>query len=403
MTSFENKIITEKYIIKLKELSCSVSNNYINNRFSLIIKYMNGEAILDNIPLCSNYFSMISTDYKKVPFLIKSDLYSELAFLDSLNQGKLLKVIKEIKANYDSDILNETEIRKTMDDGQIIERNLNLLEEFKTEFGYDPINNSILTKTDDFNLNTNDDDDFYQINKHNEDTDLNSSDLINNPDNQDNLGTSKKTTTKKISNPITTTITSVSTPNYSLDSLNQLFDIMKVDFNEIIKDVVDTESSTSGIKKNKSTTKKGKSTKLVEPVEEIKDYKKHIQYLVFSISKIDLSGINQELAIKAVLELASIYKLGKILYQSDLKMNLLYIFLIKKYNNSEAMYLVGEELIEGSTIQKNVKYGAQLIRAAAEDKHPKAMLRLKNLIRNKQIARNERDNDIVSSSSDEDN
>jgi hypothetical protein len=410
MTSFENKIIIEKYIIKLKELSCSTSNNYVNNRFSLIVKYMNGDTILDSVPLSQNYFNIISSDFNKVPFLIKSDLYSELTFLDSLNQGNLLKVIKDLKSDYNNDIKKEAELRSTMDDGQIIERNLNLLEEFKNEFGYDPINDSILSKHDDFNLNDGNDDLYITFDKTYPEE---ARDDFKNQSPSD----SNTQTTNINSNTCHNSNSNINSNIFNLDALNQLFDIMKVDFNEIIKDVVKSETSTTTVdKKKKTTTRKKKTVEsattsnmvMVDSTtgttpDEITDYKKHIEDLVSNVLKMDLGGVAKETAIKSILEIALIYKIGKILRQSNLKANLLYIYLIKKFNNSEAMYLLGEELIEGSTIQKNAKYGAQLIKAAADDKHPKALTRIKYLMRagNSRVSNNYAD-DVVSSSDEND-
>jgi hypothetical protein len=395
-TPFENKIIIEKYIIKLKELSCSTSNNYVNNRFSLIIKYMNGDTILDSVPLSQNYFNVISSDSNKVPFLIKSDLYSELTFLDSLNQGNLLKVIKDLKSDYNNDIKKEAELRSSMDDGQIIERNLLLLEEFKNEFGYDPINDSILSKHDDFNLNDGNDDLYITFDK-----------TYPEEERGDSKNQTQYSSNTQSNNSNINTCHNTNSNIFNLDSLNQLFDIMKVDFNEIIKDVVKSQTSTTTVdKKKKTTTRKKKTAEPAATVEstdttsdEITDYKKHIEDLVSNALKIDLGGVAKETAIKSILEIALIYKIGKVLQQSNLKANLLYIYLIKKFNNSEAMYLLGEELIEGVTIQKNAKYGAQLIKAAADDKHPKALTRIKYLMRagNSRVSNNYND-DIVSSS-----
>jgi hypothetical protein len=59
-SSFEKQIIIEKYIIKLKELSYSFNDLYIRNRFSLIIKYMSGEHIFNNIPLSETYINEIN-------------------------------------------------------------------------------------------------------------------------------------------------------------------------------------------------------------------------------------------------------------------------------------------------------------------------------------------------------
>jgi hypothetical protein len=56
--------------------------------------------------------------------------------------------------------------------------------------------------------------------------------------------------------------------------------------------------------------------------------------------------------------------------------------LIKKFNDPEAMYLLGEELLNGITIQKNHKQATKLIKVAAESyNHKKAITKLKTLFK----------------------
>jgi hypothetical protein len=408
-SSFERQIITEKYIIKLKELSSSFNNNYIKNRFGLIIKYMNGDNMFDNIPLSETYFNQIN-ESKEIPFLIKSDLYSELSFLDSLNQGSLLKIIKKLKTQYNKEIKNESDERRNMDDGQIIERNQNMLELFIKEFGYNPIHNSIISNNihnDGFN-----------------DLELSETEEVNNEAENNVI---EETKTKKQSSVVekqknvssTSSTSSIINndvsekmldQNGSLETLNQLFDIMTIDFNEVLNDIIPDPDTPPVFSPMEAIRRKPKLTKAqqkkldeekskaienpgIHPELSYKDYKIKIEKLVSNAVKLSAKTVletDKYLGIKSVLEIADNYKTGKILVKSTIKANMMYIFLIKKYNNVEAMYLLGEELLNGTTILKNQTQGTKLIKSAAEDyKFPAAIAKFKTLSRTKVL--NKRD------------
>ncbi len=421
-SSFEKQIIIEKYIIKLKELSYSFNDLYIRNRFSLIIKYMSGEHIFNNIPLSETYINEIN-DAKKVPFLIKTDLYSELSYLDSLNQGGLLKTVKDLKQKYNLDVKKEKELRNKMDEGEIIERNQQILEEFIKEYGYNPIDNSIIS-----NPNRNDgldnqlEDELTPTSStHHIINNISSSnDIQHKTDNDANTNINITTAHNIDNNEINID------QNGSIESLNQLCDIIKIDFNEIIEDINNkfdemynnlkqatlddnnNNGTISTVKKKTRLTKADKKKieeeslatlnklqeleqKKVENEKIYKANKKMIEPLISMANKLynkTLSEIDTSQGIKSVLELAEHYKTGKVLIKSTIKANLFYVFLIKKFNDPDAMYLIGEELLNGITILKNQKQGAKFIKYAAETyKHQKSINKLKSLVRTKLLSK----------------
>ena len=431
---FEKQIIIEKYIIKLKELSYSFNDLYIRNRFSLIIKYMSGEHIFNNnnnnnnnnninITLCEPYINEIN-DSKKVPFLIKTDLYSELSYLDSLNQGGLLKTVKDLKQKYNLEIKKESELRNKMDEGEIIERNQKMMEEFIKEYGYNPINNSIISNS---KINDGLDD---QEDELIETTTIPSNEIKHNTQNNTvhNIQDNNDTDNNDITNTNDTEINI--DQNGSIESLNQLCDVIKIDFNEIIEDINNkfdemynnlkqatlddnnNNGTISTVKKKTRLTKADKKkieeesmatlTKLQEleqkKVENEKIYKankKIIEPLISLANKLynkTITETDTKQGIQAVLELAEHYKTGKVLIKSTIKSNLFYVFLIKKFNDPDAMYFIGEELLNGLTILKNQKQGAKFIKYAAETyKHQKSINKLKTLVRTKLVGKKEDD------------
>lgn len=423
-STFEKQIIIEKYIIKLKELSYSFNDLYIRNRFSLIIKYMSGEHIFNNIPLSETYINEIN-DSKKVPFLIKTDLYSELSYLDSLNQGGLLKTVKDLKQKYNLDLKKESELRNKMDEGEVIERNQKMLEEFIKEYGYNPIDNSIIS-----NPKRNDglDDQLEDELIHTHHISNNLPQLSN--DNENNIQESN-IVDNNIDNDIEISINV--DQNGSIESLNQLCDITKIDFNEIIEDINNkfdemynnlkqatlddnnNNGTISTVKKKTRLTKADKKKieeeslatlnklqeleqKKVENEKIYKANKKMIEPLISMANKLynkTLSETDTKQSINSVLELAEHYKTGKVLIKSTIKANLFYVFLIKKFNDPDAMYLIGEELLNGTTILKNQKQGAKFIKYAAETfKHQKSINKLKTLVRTKLISKKVEDDEV---------
>ena len=142
--SLENYIISEKYINKFINLSKSNHNNFIKTRSNLIIKYLLSGSI-NIFPISDNYLRNIRDDGQQ-PFIIKTDLYTELNELNSiLNQSGLIKIVNDINKEYQKELLDEVTLRAELDQGQIFERNIQMLENFKKEFGYDPQNNSVLS------------------------------------------------------------------------------------------------------------------------------------------------------------------------------------------------------------------------------------------------------------------
>jgi hypothetical protein len=113
-----------------------------------------------------------------------------------------------------------------------------------------------------------------------------------------------------------------------------------------------------------------------------------IENLVTKFSKLKIqekknesNNITRE-GIDAAIIIAKYYHSGEVLQKSFIKGNMIYVYLIKKFNDSEAMYLLGEELLNGITIQKNHKQATKLIKIAADNyKHTKAITKLKTLIK----------------------
>ena len=62
-----------------------------------------------------------------------------------------------------SQLEKEIEIRKNMDEGQVIERELSMLEDFKKEYGYDPTYISVINYNNNDGINTNDSNDELEI------------------------------------------------------------------------------------------------------------------------------------------------------------------------------------------------------------------------------------------------
>ena len=151
--SFENTIISEKYLNKLIELNKKYNTNYIKTRNNLLAKYLLCEKI-NNFPISDSY---ISTIVGSNPFIIKTDLFTELNELNNiLNQGGLVNSVRELSCDLAKELEKEIEIRKNMDEGQVIERELSMLEDFKKEYGYDPTYISVINYNNNDGINTND-------------------------------------------------------------------------------------------------------------------------------------------------------------------------------------------------------------------------------------------------------
>lgn len=454
--SFENKIITEKYIIKLNELSYSSNNNYIKTKFKLIVKYMLCDSMLNNIPISDECFIQID-ETNEVPFVIKTDLYSELSELDTLNQGNLLDTIKKLKSDYAKELKDEKTLRSVLNEGNIIERNQEMLNNFIKEFGYDPFQRSILNHPN-HNKNNNDgiDINLSDVESDEEDTKKehpqNTNNIKESNNNQKNNLVNDKGI-QELKDELQNKIDQVQ-QNGSLESLNQIMDIIKINFNDICNDIEvsevshfnkymnnnnnpdnnpdnnadnadnvnnannetnnDTNNDDNVDKDNKKndsdgkakTVKKRLTKKEKEKLErekilaeaqakeaennaltKLEKNKKIIESLINNANelqkdKTSLSSVVLKDAIKAVLTIADYYQNGFILIKSGVKANMLYIYLIKYFNEPDAMFNLGENLINGISIMKNHNQGAKLIKVAAEKfKHTKSIAKMKILTR----------------------
>jgi len=402
--TFENQIITEKYIIKLRQISNYCNNTYIKNRFKLIVKYMVGNNLFDNIPLCNSYFTEIDQDIRdEVPFVVKTDLYTELTYLDNINQGGLLKIIRDLQKEYSKELSDEADIRKTLDEGQLYERNQQMIDAFIKEYGYDPIDKQTF-----ISHNQDEDDDEENssnfLNLKNKDiTDYNTTQQQD-PNPQQSQQLQQPQLSEQTQPPQQQTEKQIQNGNCSLESLNQILDIVDFNFDEIINDIIKEESQTKKESKaeveepetkpkKKRMTKKEKEEQMAK--EEAEQAKKNVkdnglEVIIHNFSKLknnkrdDKKNNDEEIknGIEAGIKIAKYYHMGEVLQKSHIKGNLIYVYLIKKFNHPESMYLLGEELLNGITIQKNHKQGAKLIKVAAESFYfAKAITKLKTLIK----------------------
>lgn len=395
--SFENTIITEKYLNTLIELNKKYNTNYIKTRNNLLAKYLLCEKI-NNFPISDSYISSISSSN---PFIIKTDLFTELNELNNiLNQGGLVNNVRELSRNLAKELEKETEIRKNMDEGQVIERELTMLENFKKEYGYDPTYISVINYNNNDGINISDSDNELEI-------DNNSNKL---PELEKEEGTNinnKKGESKTSKNKLKTE----GLP--SLELLTQIIEICNINFEDIINDVfipsegvkhntsqvtvetppVDVPKKRGGRKPKVSPTITPTPTPQTEqPPKDIKfivDYKPEINDLIKKAScllkdtKI-ITPDEKKQGIEASLLLADHYNNGTKLMNcgTNIKSNMIYLFLIKKFNEPESMYQLGTSLLTGDSIIKNHTQGAKFIKVAAQEyKHPKAIIKMKNLTR----------------------
>jgi len=380
--SLENYIISEKYINKFINLSKSNHTNFIKTRSNLIIKYLLCDSI-NIFPISDNYLRNIRSDEQQ-PFIIKTDLYTELNELNSiLNQSGLIKIVNDLNAEYQQELFDEITLRADLDQGQIFERNVQMLEDFKKEYGYDPQNNSVLTynnKKDCFDndLSEDEEEETEKADDEQVDEEKESESVIEENKNKDDI--TNKLTSNKVDQ------------NGSLESLNQLIDIFDINLNEISKDIIQLDdnnivivSTTPDTKPKKRVSKKTSEEKQVTTKLTTNDLVTEINTMVKKIEelkKTNVSATAKQDGIQFLLTIADYYNNGIKLKKSTIKANMIYIYLIKKFNNPDAMYILGDALINGITIMKNHKQGAKLIKIAAEDyKHPKAITKMKLLKR----------------------
>lgn len=333
--SFEQVIITERYINIIKDLNKSNNSKYVRTRFNLLLKYILNNK-LNTYSIGDSYFTNIHTN-DPTPFIINTNLFDELNELNiNFNHYKLVDMIQELRNEYYADIKEEEDFRSLMDDGQIIERNKKMLDNFIESHGYNPFHNKVDSiKENDLNDMDDENDDNNEIEdiKDNETEDIKAN----------------KTKVEKIIK-----VEKVD-QNGSLESLNKILEIVSINFSDIIKDI-----------KN-----------LTNDMEEIKT-------LIDSALKLKDTTDNEikSESFKSIIKLANYYQSGSKLHKSSFKANLIYLYLVRKYNVPEAMYLLGDALIGGDGIMKNHSQGAKLIKIAAEDyKYSKAITKLKALQR----------------------
>jgi hypothetical protein len=419
--SFEEKIITEKYINKLRNICNNEKYDYTEIYYQIISKYIFNDTLTireneeNPIILADLYFSKFKLN-EELPFVIKTELEHELISVEYMNQKIMNDKIKNIKHNYLEELANEAKIRVKLNDGEIIERNEMLLQQFKTEFGYDPFFQKS-KKSDFLNIQLSDNED-------NTDEPVNYSKF-----NEKSKKTHKKEHTKNdniIEPPTTnetdntdntdnTVNTQSGTP--SLEILNNIIEILNMDFNNIVADIIDKDNKPTlyytEMKKDKCkkprATKKSKeeelktqqelATLIINNTQEklqinteqdiIKQYIKLACNLKDEDIKSPQNKSLLENGTKAALQLASFYDKGDKLIASGIKANMIYIYLIKKFNVPEAMYMLGQNLLIGNSIMKNFLHGAKLIKVAAEKyKHKNAIIKLKSITRTDIISQN---------------
>jgi len=234
--SIENRILEEEYIIKLKELSKSRRSNYMNRRYELIVRYMiddQSSVIFKTLPISDCYFQEIE-NYNQTPFVVKTDLFTELAELDKTNHGGLIDEIESLKKDFTTKLANEVEVRKNMDEGQKMERDSDMIQKFIEDYGYDPTTMSIMTKDiniDGLNMDlsevedSEDDDEETVVDK----KELNSETPLEKLKVNVDVPESKEDEVKQV--------VLHSEPNGDLSFLNQILEISSIDFNQVIFDV----------------------------------------------------------------------------------------------------------------------------------------------------------------------
>jgi hypothetical protein len=192
----------------------------------------------------------------------------------------------------------------------------------------------------------------------------------------------------------------------SLEILNSIIEVLNMDFNNITGDIIEKDTRrtywTDSEKFPKPRmTKKAKDEEFQHQKELrtlipninsetdiAKEYIKIASKLTDSNIKLPENKQNLENGIKAALQLASFYDSGEKLVMSGVKANMIYIYLIKKFNSPEAMFMLGQNLLVGNFIIKNFLHGAKLIKVAAEKyKYKNAIAKLKSMTRIDNVTR----------------
>ena len=371
----ENSIITEKYINEVKKINQINYENYIQSRFNLIIKYLIPDVYsnklyqkINSLPFADTYSYNI-TENSYTPFIIKTDLFYELNELNNIyNQSGFLENIKEITNKLEIELGEENYNSINLNEGEIIEKNIKLLEKFKENYGYDPLNFSIinysLNNKDDFNL------DIYECHKNSSVLAITKSISININQENENKLKNKLEKDKDIKNE----------ENCSLKSLIKILDLCEINFNNTFKDIIKIENDINDVKKDKKDIKIRKSKKEKEIEINIDEITLLIKKAL-KLKEINLSEDEKKEGINAAGIIADCYLTNEKLKQSNTKANMIYLFLISKYNDPHSMYQLGNALINGISIMKNQRQGIKLIKVAAEKfNFPNAIARMKLLL-----------------------
>jgi hypothetical protein len=513
--SVENRVIEEEYILKLKELSKSKRDNYINSRYELIVRYIiddQSSVIFKTLPVSDCYFQEME-NYDQTPFVIKTDLFTELAELDKTNHGGLIKEIENLKKDFATKLLIEKNIRKDMDEGQKVERDHLIVQKFIDDYGYDPTTMSVMTKN---------------INMDGLDMDL-SENESEEEDDQDNTETIKekneqmpKRKPRTLETNLNTNLTGESEssemtqdPNGDLAFINQILEISNVDFKQVMQDInlnfsnPQPQPENNKKSKSKASLKNDVSSDIDEPVEnddddeedeedddndnkkpskkpskkvkkpstnkQLSGYQMYIKEQTPILKKNNVKNIMQQVvlnwkalsdddkqkykdlgkqsvepdqinkdvksvgdvkatsasntevdtktddekvkerkkeigdlvqlaqelinvanalkkpktdldkSISAAQTIIDHYRNGDKLYKSEIKANLICLFLIKNYEDPKSMYDIGMALTKGISIVKNIKQGAKFMKVASEKyKYAPAMTVMKSLVKVKE-------------------
>ncbi len=419
--SFEEFLITEKYINKLRNINENDKYDYTDIYFQVISKYIFSKSIKINnddspIILADSYFSKFQLN-EELPFVIKTDLDHELMSVQYINQKLINDKIKSIKKSYLEELKKEESFRTNLNDGEIFERNEMLLEQFKQEFGYDPffqkskksdVLDVQLSDYDEDNEQDEKDNDIINKSKNKKKEEIIEKRNYNNVKNQKIKNDEEEDEGDDENVNLDNSLSNKSNKNEnsqdgipSLEILNNIIEVLNMDFNNISGDIIDHDNKNpySFGKKEKCRkprmTKKAKEEEYQQQIELasllsnetsqkniIKEYIKLASKLSEPNIKESENKTHLENGIKAALQLASFYDKGEKLISSGIKANMIYIYLIKKFNSPEAMFILGQNLLVGNYIVKNFLHGAKLIKVAAEKyKYKNAIAKLKSITR----------------------
>ena len=398
--SVEELLITEKYINKLRNINGHEKHNYDEIYYQVISKYIFNKSIKltnnsDPIILSDSYFSKFRLN-EDLPFIIQTELEHELMDVDYLNQKIINQKIRDIKKSYLEELATEEKNRSKLNDGEIFERNAMLLEQFKKEFGYDPFFQKS-KKSDVLDIQMSDDEyeqDSSAIKSKKKSAQKNHHVSRDESIPDDNV-VETEDTNSEVKNKTDNKLDGIP----SLEILNNIIEVLNMDFNNIIGDIIDKDNRPPCIIFNKEKVRKPRMTKKAKEEELknqqelevllanqnsdqeiIKGYIKLANKLADSDIKSPQNKDSLENGVKAALQLAQHYDSGEKIIGSGIKANMIYIFLIKKFNAPDAMFMLGQNLLVGNCIVKNFLHGAKLIKVAAEKyKHKNAIIKLKSM------------------------